>query len=174
MLHAAQQQVLFITDDIGVTVRSGPTSRFRVVGKLQAGTPIQVIAVDEENGTSQIKAQDDTTGWIKSEYISDQKTVKVLYQEALQENSTLRQNINRLEQQVTDQNNIVTLNDQLQQQVSELQNEADNLRQQNSILKDRFHSDIFYAGALVLLAGMLLSWLFASMSFKRRQRSGWR
>ncbi|NVK22208.1 MAG: TIGR04211 family SH3 domain-containing protein [Kangiellaceae bacterium] len=171
---AAQAQSYYISEEIGVTLRSGPTSRYRVTGKLPAGTPIEVLSSDAENKTSQVRAQDGKTGWISSEFISTDKTIRALYQELQTENNNLKQRINRYEQQVSDNDNIIQLNNQLQQQVSELQNEADNLRQQNSLLTGRFRQEVFYAGALVLLAGMLLSWIISRFSNNRRQRSGWR
>lgn len=92
----------------------------------------------------------------------------------LQENIQLKQQVDELAQDIADKGNIIQLNNNLQQQVSELQNEADTLRQQNALQKDRFHKDVFYAGALVLLFGMFLSWVLSRFSRKKRQSSGWR
>ena len=92
----------------------------------------------------------------------------------LQENSQLKQQVEELAQDVADKDNIIQLNNNLQQQVSELENERDVLQQQASLQKDRFHKDVFYAGALVLLFGMFISWILLRFSQKKRQRSGWR
>lgn len=164
----------YVSDEIGVIMRSGPTNRYRVTGRLVAGTPIKVLATDSENKSSQVRTADGEEGWIQSEYITDQPTVRALHAQLEIENEALKQELAQTKQQIADKENVIALNDQLQQQVSELQNESDTLRQQNDLLKDRFQRDVFYAGAFVLLVGMLISWVLSRFSMKRRQRSGWR
>lgn len=172
--NTAAESNYYVSDDIGVIMRSGPTNRYRVIGRLVAGTPIEVLATDTDNKSSQVRTADGEEGWIQMEYITDQPTIRALYSELKIEHDELKQELAQTKQQIADKENVIALNDQLQQQVSELQNESDKLRQQNDLLKDRFHSDVFYAGAFVLLVGMLISWILSRFSMKRRQRSGWR
>lgn len=162
----------YVSDDVGIIMRSGPTNGYRVIGKLSAGTPIQ--ALESANDRTKVQTADGDTGWISTEYITDQPTIRAKYQQVLNKNSELKQQLNEVMQDIADKDNIIQLNNTLQQQVSELENERDTLRQQNSILKDRFHTDVFYAGALVLLFGMFLSWVLSRFGKKRRQSSGWR
>lgn len=164
----------YVSDDIGVVLRSGPTNRYRVIGKISAGTPITILESDTANESSKVQVDDGDSGWIQTDYITDQPTVRAKYQQVLAENRQLKQQVEELGQDVADKDNIIQLNNNLQQQVSELQNEADTLRQQASLQKDRFHKDVFYAGALVLLFGMFLSWVLSRFSQKKRHRSGWR
>jgi len=164
----------YVSDDIGVVLRSGPTNRYRVTGKIAAGTPITILQSDTANDSSEVRVANGDTGWIQTDYITDQPTVRAKYQQLLQENIQLKQQVDELAQDIADKGNIIQLNNNLQQQVSELQNEADTLRQQNALQKDRFHKDVFYAGALVLLFGMFLSWVLSRFSRKKRQSSGWR
>ena len=164
----------YVSDDIGVVLRSGPTNRYRVTGKIAAGTPITILQSDTANDSSEVRVANGDTGWIQTDYITDQPTVRAKYQQLLQENIQLKQQVDELAQDIADKGNIIQLNNNLQQHVSELQNEADTLRQQNALQKDRFHKDVFYAGALVLLFGMFLSWVLSRFSRKKRQSSGWR
>ena len=164
----------YVSDDIGVVLRSGPTNRYRVVGKISAGTPITILESDTANQTSRVQVANGDTGWIESDYITDQPTVRAKYEQLVTENRQLKQQVEELAQDVADKDNIIQLNNNLQQQVSELQNETDTLRQQASLQKDRFHKDVFYAGALVLLFGMFLSWVLSRFSQKKRHSSGWR
>lgn len=164
----------YVSDDIGVVLRSGPTNRYRVIGKISAGTPITILQSDTANESSEVRVASGDTGWIQTDYITDEPTVRAKYQQLLQENSQLKQQVEELAQDVADKDNIIQLNNNLQQQVSELENERDVLQQQASLQKDRFHKDVFYAGALVLLFGMFISWILLRFSQKKRQRSGWR
>ncbi len=164
----------YVSDDIGVVLRSGPTNRYRVTGKIAAGTPITILQSDTANDSSEVRVANGDTGWIQTDYITDQPTIRAKYQQLLEENVQLKQQVDELAQDIADKDNIIQLNNNLQQQVSELQNEADTLRQQTALQKDRFHKDVFYAGALVLLFGMFLSWVLSRFSRKKRQSSGWR
>lgn len=164
----------YISDDIGVVLRSGPTNRYRVTGKIAAGTPITILERDAANKSSKVKVANGDTGWIQSDYITNQPTVRAKYQLLLEENTKLKQQVEELAQDVSDKANIIQLNNNLQQQVSELENERNILSQQASLQKDRFHKDVFYAGALVLLFGMFLSWVLSRFSQKKRQQTGWR
>lgn len=164
----------YVSDDIGVVMRSGPTNGYRVIGKVTAGTPIKVLNSSAANKSSQVQVADGDSGWIQTEYITDQPTVLAKYQQLLIENNKLEQQVTELAQNIEDKDNIIQLNNKLQQQVSKLENERDTLRQQTSLQKDRFHKDVFYAGALVLLFGMFLSWILSRFSQKKRHRSGWR
>ena len=172
--NSNNQTKYYVSDDIGVVLRSGPTNRYRVIGKISAGTPITILESDTANKSSKVQVADGDSGWIQTDYITDQPTVRAKYQQLLTENNQLKQQVEELGQDVADKANIIQLNNNLQQQVSELQNEADTLRQQASLQKDRFHKDVFYAGALVLLFGMFLSWVLSRFSQKKRHRSGWR
>ncbi|GAA4358104.1 TIGR04211 family SH3 domain-containing protein [Kangiella marina] len=164
----------YVSDDIGVVLRSGPTNRYRVIGKISAGTPITILQSDTANDSSEVRVANGDTGWIQSDYITDEPTVRAKYQQLLEENSQLKQQVEELAQDIADKDNIIQLNNNLQQQVSELENERNILSQQAALQKDRFHKDVFYAGALVLLFGMFLSWVLSRFSRKKRQSSGWR
>ncbi|WP_223668650.1 TIGR04211 family SH3 domain-containing protein [Kangiella shandongensis] len=164
----------YVSDDIGVVLRSGPTNRYRVIGKITAGTPIKILQSDTANDSTKVQVADGDSGWIRSDYITDEPTVQAKHQEVLAENQKLKQQLDELTQDIADKDNVIQLNNKLQQQVSELENERDMLRQQTALQKDRFHKDVFYAGAVVLLFGMFLSWILSRFSQKKRHRSGWR
>lgn len=171
-LQAAES---FVSDEIGVTLRSGPTNRYRVIGKLRAGTPIKVLQTDADNETSEVATLDDqTSGWIKTEYISTKATVLAQYQALQVEASDLQQQVTSLNQQLTDKNSIAQQNEELQLKVTHLENQVDQLSQQADLQKSRFRKDVFYAGALTVVLSMFIAWLISRAAYGRRQRSGWR
>ncbi len=165
----------YVSDEIGVTLRSGPTNRYRVIGSLRAGTPIEVLQTDTANKTSQVRIKGGKkTGWIKTEFVSNKKTVLAQYQEAIQNNNRLEQQATNLNQQLSDKNTITAQNEQLQLKVSELENQVDQLSQQADLQKSRFRKDVFYSGAITVLISMLIAWFITRTIYSRRQRSGWR
>ncbi len=165
----------YISDEIGVTMRSGPTNRYRVVGNLRAGTPVKVLQRDAENDSIQVSTLDgSTSGWVKSEYVSTKETVLAQYQNLQAETAKLQSQVSNLNQQLQNKNSIQSQNQDLQLQVTELENQVDQLSQQADLQNSRFRKDVFYAGALTVLISMFIGWLITRASFSRRQKSGWR
>ena len=171
-LEAAES---YISDEIGVTMRSGPTNRYRVVGNLRAGTAIKVLQQDETNKTTQVTTLDGkTTGWVKTEYVSNKQTVLAQYQSLQTEASSLQLQVSSLNQQLSDKDSVAAQNEALQLKVTELENQVDQLSQQADLQTSRFRKDVFYAGALTVFISMLIAWLITRAAYGRRQRSGWR
>ena len=164
----------YVSEDIGIVMRSGPTNAYRVIGRIIAGTPIQVLATDLENETTQVKTSDNKTGWIATSYVTTDKSTQALLQDALAENSKLQESSNLLTYEVSDKQEIIALNDTLQQQVSELHNQVEQLEQRASLGKDRFRTDMFFAGGVTVLVSMLIAWIITRTAYRRRQKSGWR
>lgn len=173
--QAVAETNAYISDEIGVTMRSGPNNRYRVIGNLRAGTPIRVLQADADNKTTEIATLDGKkTGWVKSQYISQNETVLAKYQKTQKDNTELQKQVSSIKSQLSDKAVIEAQNIELQNQVSELQNQVDQLSQQADLQKSRFHKDFFYAGGLTILVGMFIAWLLTRMAYSRRQRSGWR
>lgn len=164
----------YVSDEIGVTMRSGPTNRFRTIGDLRAGTPIQVLQADLANKTTQVRTSAGKTGWIKTQYISSKKTILAQFQELQQANSRLTQQASSLNQQIVSKKNLSSQNESLQLKVSELENQVDQLSQQESLQKSRFFKEYFFSGVIAVLIGMLIAWIATRTIYSRRQRSGWR
>lgn len=164
----------YVTEDIGIVMRSGPTNKYRVIGRVTAGDKVVVLATDADNKRTQITDSTGATGWVASEYIVTTTSDKALLQQALSANQQLQQQLQTAKQQVSDKEGIIVLNDQLQQQVSQLENEVSTLSQQADLQKNRFRSDMFYAGAVTVLISMLIAWFLTRLVFMKQKRSGWR
>lgn len=173
--NVALAQDAYISEEIGVTMRSGPTNRFRIIGNLRAGTPISILQSDSANKTTQISTKDGAkTGWVKTQYVSQSETVLAKYQALQIEKQELENTTNSLNQELSNKNSIVKQNQELQLKVSELENQVDQLSQQADLQNSRFRKDVFYSGALTVLISMLIAWIITRTIYSRRQSSGWR
>lgn len=171
-LEAAES---YISDEIGVTMRSGPTNRYRVVGNLRAGTPIKVLQQNATNKTTQIRTLDGkSTGWVKTEYVSNKATVLAQYQELQKKAASLQNQVSNLNQQLGNKNSIAKQNQDLQLQVTTLENQVDQLSQKADLQKSRVFKEYFFSGVIAVLIGMLIAWIATRTAYSRRQRSGWR
>lgn len=173
--YAAQESSQqYVSEDIGIVMRSGPTSAYRVIGRIMAGAPIEVLSSDVDNQTSQVKTRDNKTGWIATSYITSSKSAQVLLQDALAENDKLLESNNQLNYEISDKSKIISENDSLNQQVSELLNKVEQLEQRANLGKDRFRTDMFFAGGVTVLVSMLIAWVLTRIAYGRRKKSGWR
>lgn len=169
---ASLAEVRYVKESLSVNMRSGSTDRYRVIGQVVSGEPLEAF---ESSGTyTRVRTEDGKTGWVKSDFITAEKSTRALLTEA---NATIDQQLNeitQLKRRMGDVQSINKLNSELQVQVSRLETENAALRQQNSRLEDRFRTDFFYAGALVLGSGLLVGWILTRFMMRRRRQPGWR
>ncbi len=70
---AAFGQTRYVSDDIPVTLRTGASVEHRVLRSMPAGLRVEVIAVDAENGYTQVRvAGDGTEGWVLTRYLQSE------------------------------------------------------------------------------------------------------
>ncbi|MCA9471922.1 MAG: TIGR04211 family SH3 domain-containing protein [Nitrospirales bacterium] len=69
-LFAAVGDVNYISDELKVPLRSGPSTAHRILHRgLPSGTQLTILAVDEEEGFTQIRTDGGTEGWLPSQYL---------------------------------------------------------------------------------------------------------
>ncbi|MBL4827346.1 MAG: TIGR04211 family SH3 domain-containing protein [Spongiibacteraceae bacterium] len=117
------QEIRYIRDVLYVPVRSGQTSKHRIVHKgLISGTKLFLLDNDEDSGYSLIRTEKGTQGWIPNRYLSFDPAGRDLHQQAQQritqlqqKNSTLTLQLAKLRtQDKQSQNKITEFNSQNQ------------------------------------------------------------
>jgi SH3 domain protein len=77
---AAQPSVAaYVTDVVDIPLRAGASNRYKVIGGVRSGSPVEVLKVDAANGYTQIRTSAGAKGWLPS----DQLTAKPGSQEQL-------------------------------------------------------------------------------------------
>jgi SH3 domain protein len=59
----------WVTDDFEIMLRSGKSSKQRIVKQLTTGTKVELIKVDEESGFTEVKVASGETGWVLTRYL---------------------------------------------------------------------------------------------------------
>lgn len=118
----------YVSDQLEVTFRRGPTLSHAILRMLKSGTPVEVLEDDAETGHTRVKIANDMEGWILSRYLSPEpdarsqlermlkqidlanviegsvrdqlKTVKDEYENSQKRLKTLESENNRLEEQM--------------------------------------------------------------------------
>ena len=76
--QAATASAAYISDQLTVPVRSGPSGGHRIVHRgLPSGTRLEVLEIDEAAGFSRIRTQRGTQGWIRSQYLVTEPTARL-------------------------------------------------------------------------------------------------
>ena len=67
---AAIGDVNYISDVLSVPLRSGPSNAHRIIHRgLPSGTRLTIMTIDEEAGFTQVRTDNGTEGWVRSQYL---------------------------------------------------------------------------------------------------------
>lgn len=149
----AYAQRMYVTDELVITLRTGPSTQNTVIANLSTGDAVEVLEVDEEAGYSRIRiAGDNDEGWVLTRYLMPDPTTDQALAGAEAELAGARQRVSELESELARvSDNLVASNSALDaaeashQQVSselndireassnviDLQNRNDSLRRTN-------------------------------------------
>ena len=70
---ATAQTTRWVADDLEVAVRSGPSLKHKILRFIESGTPMTVLAQDDESGYSQVRTPDGIEGWMLTEQLMDRR-----------------------------------------------------------------------------------------------------
>ena len=83
LVNTAQAETTrWVADDLKVAVRSGPSTKHRILRFIESGTPMAVLAQDDEVGYTQVRTPDGTEGWMLTEQLMDRRGARDRLQRA--------------------------------------------------------------------------------------------
>jgi SH3 domain protein len=100
---AAYAETLYISDELTVPLRSGPSNGHRILhAGLPSGTQMEVVSRDEEAGFTQIRTTRGTEGWIRSQYLVSEPIAKMRLAAAQREITRLKRDLDAQARRVND------------------------------------------------------------------------
>ncbi|WP_218311613.1 TIGR04211 family SH3 domain-containing protein [Alteromonas antoniana] len=167
----------YIRDDLFVFLHAGPGRNYRILGSIEAGTPITLLDTNREEEFSQVKDDEGRTGWVETRYVSNTISMAEqlpLLSEQLADSQTslqaVRNENTQLRQQLSEARQTVA---QLTQQTEEQAREVTAL----SAKIERADQDElvrwFTRGGLVAGAGILLGVILTYLPKKRKRSDQW-
>ncbi|MFT6732591.1 MAG: SH3 domain protein [Polaribacter sp.] len=170
-----QAEIAYVFDKGKIWTRSGPSKDFKVKHKILPGTQLDVLSENTETGYTQVKDIKGREFWIKSGYLTSTPTASLLLESALNrlDKVTLKstQDIQILKREIREMQSLKEINQKLQSKIFNLNIKLEQVEQSNSAFSKRFNREIFFAGGLTILVGMIFGWLFGGRSKKRND--GW-
>jgi SH3 domain protein len=64
-------QSLYVSDELVITLRTGPSTENAIVRNLRSGDVVTVLEEDADAGYARVRAADGTEGWVLRQYLTD-------------------------------------------------------------------------------------------------------
>jgi len=189
----AQAETRYATDDFTVPVRSGASTRNKILRMVSSGTPLTVLRTSDE-GYTQVKTPEGTVGWILTRYLMDQPATRDQVaqlkeritalegeNQALQDEKKMlevtRGDLARCNEDLTEIRRTASQalsieqdNVRLQQEIAAVQEQLFQLETQSASLRDESHRNWFLVGAGVVVGSLLLGLAIPHIPWRRRRR----
>jgi len=166
---------VYVYDKAKILGRSGPSDSYRGVINFLPGTKLEIIGENVETQYTQVRDQKEREYWIKTEYLTPTPTSNILLAQALKriEKSTQahQEKVQELSRKIKTMEPLEKINQNLQSKISAMDIEMEQLKLANSALKGGFDRDMYFAGGITIIIGIILGWIFSSRSGKRE--SSW-
>jgi SH3 domain protein len=96
-----QAQTRYVSDNLVVELRRGPSTEYLIVRNLPAGEAVEVLEQNSDNGYSRIKVVDQgTEGWILTRFLTSEPIARDKLAVAERSLTAARNRVSELEQQV--------------------------------------------------------------------------
>lgn len=129
----AADSVRYVNDHLIITLRAGQGSEYKILKSLPSGTRLELLEQTEGTDFSKVRTADGTEGWVRSWYLSETPTAKLLLEEAVSKAERLEAENKKLRSSgsASDKSN-----NELRQKLNKFESENAKLLKENSRLKD--------------------------------------
>ena len=174
-IETVEPYQMFVTEELYIFVHSGSTNEFRIIGRIGASDPVEVIAKDTQSGWLQVNYGNNRSGWVDSTSLVNSAGTKVQLSQAQKTVTELRQQIESLKE--LPGKSVAELNQQLaelQEQNQQLNLVIEQLNQDKATIEasivqrnemEKILDKLYDVG--VILIGVFVGWLLT-----RRRKSG--
>ncbi|CCQ09472.1 hypothetical protein PALB_3130 [Pseudoalteromonas luteoviolacea B = ATCC 29581] len=174
--EASLSQNAYITDNLYIFMHSGSSKDYRILGSINAGTPVQIVG-EEENGFLNIIDDKGREGWVEAEFITTEPGI-ILQNKRLQKqvsdlNQALQESRNNLPPLQTQLDELSFENETLKSKIEELEQlRAKRLASNQETQQQEQHLLLTY-GAGIGFAGLLIGILLTLFLSRRKRYDGW-
>ncbi|WP_018982914.1 TIGR04211 family SH3 domain-containing protein [Salinimonas chungwhensis] len=168
----------YVKDELYIFMHSGAGRNYRILGSVEAGTPVTILENDRDAEFMKIKEHtENRTGWVESRFISNEMSraekLPIISQRLADSQASLQglQSENgRLKQQLSSARN------ELNALKSETETQAREIKQLTATLDNQEKDEMvkwFTRGGMVAGAGVLLGVILTFLPKKRGRKNEW-
>ena len=129
----AAESTRYVNDELIITLRAGQGSEYKIIKSLASGTQLELLEVGDDTGFTKIRTKDGIEGWVRSWYLSETPTAKLLLADAIRKAKRLEAENKKLRASTSSSSKN---NTDLKKQLSKLETENAKLLKENNKLKD--------------------------------------
>lgn len=172
----------FVSDNIYTYIHGGPGAKFRILGSIKAGEPVEIKGA-AEGGYVQIQDGKGRTGWVKGSDLQDEPSFRQQLPQMQQQVDELKGRLHNLngdnERLFAEKDAAINAQKQqiadLESQLKVQSEQMVGLKEQNDALNQSYDNrehdmqmDWFVRGGLMVGAGLLLGLLLPMLPRRRR------
>ncbi|NQD35428.1 TIGR04211 family SH3 domain-containing protein [Permianibacter sp. IMCC34836] len=161
----------YITDQLTASLRAGAAKEQKAINQIRAGEPVQIMEKAPGTGFVRVRAASGPEGWIEAERVVTTPPAVARFAELETRFNAAVSELEGMKASLPEREVLQRQSHELQVRVVELENQLETLTEQNAVLERRFQSEVMYAGALIVLVGLVLGWGVSAM--RGRRRDGW-
>jgi SH3 domain protein len=98
-------QTRYVSDELVITFRSGPSSQNQIIRNLSSGTRMEVLEELPDEGYSRVRLSDGTEGWVLTQYLQTMPTATQRLAAAENERAAALERVATLEDRVEELEN---------------------------------------------------------------------
>lgn len=129
---AASAETAYVTDDLEIMVRTGESSRNKIIATLKSGKKVDVLETNPESGYSRVALSGDREGWVLTRLLTNNPAAKDLLAAAQDRAKKLeasnKQMATELAQLKSNKADVDATASDLKKRSQQLQNELDDLQ----------------------------------------------
>ncbi len=169
----AAQTLQYVSDQLEITLRSGPGTNFAIRRMLKSGTPVQVL---EDNGEGYARNEKQMQNMRQESALAQERLIGLDQLEGnlsrvQAEKENLLTELQNLKLVAADSLKIIEENKGLKQELEESSAKHQALIEENTRLGDESTQNWFLIGAGVLILGMLIGLTIPNIRWKKRRSS---
>ena len=99
---AASAQTRYVSDELTITLRTGPSTQNQILRNLTSGAAVEVLQELPDEGYTRVRTTDGTEGWVISRYLQTERIAAQRLTVAERDLAQARERIGTLEAQVAE------------------------------------------------------------------------
>ncbi len=92
----ALAQDKYVTDILRITLRTGPSNDNKIIKTLHSGAKLDILDEDEDTGYTMVRLEDQTEGWVRSQYLQDEPVARNILDTATSQVQLLKEELSTL------------------------------------------------------------------------------
>ncbi|MEH6627692.1 MAG: TIGR04211 family SH3 domain-containing protein [Motiliproteus sp.] len=177
-----------VTDELKVFIHRGPSNQFKIKARLNAGTPVTLLARDKATGYVQVRTDKGTTGWMEKRYLkagvsiaerlpAAEASLKSSQQKQVEQATQIKNisaELNRVKKKSsTEMSKINETRAKTTAQVAQLENEIVRMQAEIDGMDDTNMMGWFLRGGALAIVGVIIGLIIPNLPKRRRRNDDW-